>query len=241
MNANTKTQITKTPAGIYTVSWRYEQASLDIQVGSFASDGLKVVSPSQLAFAQTNAGNGTFERYSRTTGDCLYDARNNKFVIFPDGTIRDLVGIANIVDAHRQGKEYVIPTTSQRDRIYAIADEMLRKGTAVAVNPGTTNVDTSNFGEVELTDRLYSNKGIGFKAEDYGKFLRDEKRRKVQSFFLDSEDYAKSQKEPYVNGLRVYGPEYDFDVFGFVRFLVDYYGAFGVRFEKAAKGGRPKK
>jgi len=239
MNPNIKTQVTKTPAGIYTVSWRYEQAPLDSQVGYFASDDLKVVSPSLLAFAQTNAKNGAFERYSRTTGDVFYDARNNKFVIFPEGTIRDLVGIINIVDAHRQGKEYVIPK-QQRGKIYEIADEMLRKGTAVAVNPGTAKVDTSKFGEVELTDRLYSNEGMGFKAQNYGNFLKNEKRRAVQSFFLDGESYAKSQKGPYANGLRVYGPNDDFVVGGNVRGLGNWDGAFGVRFEKTAKGG-PKK
>jgi len=239
MSPNTETQVTKTPAGIYTVSWRYEQAPLDSQVRSFALDDLKVVSPSQLAFAQTNTEKEIFERYSRTTGDVFYDPRINKFVIFPEGTIRDLVGIIDIVDAHRQGKEYVIPK-NQRDEIYGIADKMLRKGTAVAVTPETTKVDTSKFGEVELTDRLYSNEGMGFKAQNYGNFLKNEKRRAVQSFFLDGESYAKSQKGPYANGLRVYGPNDDFVVGGNVRGLGNWDGAFGVRFEKTAKGG-PKK
>ncbi len=238
MNPTIEAQVTKTPAGIYTVAWRYEHAPLDRQVGSFASDGLKVISPSQLAFVQTNAGNGTFEQYSRTTGDAFYDARNNTFVIFPEGTIRDLVGIANIVDAHRQGKEYVIPK-NQRDRLYAIADEMLKKGIAVAVNPGRTNVNTSRFGEVGLTDRLYSNEGIGFKAGDYGNFLRDKKRRDTQSFVLDDENFAKSQKGPYVNGLRLCDSGFGFVVDGYWD-LDDNGGTFGVRFEKATKGGARK-
>lgn len=231
MNHELKAQITKTPAGIYTVAWRYEQAPLDRQVESFASDGLKVISPSQLAFAQTNSENGEFERYSRTTGDVLYDARNDKFVIFPEGTIRDLVGVANVVDANIESREYVIPK-NQRDRIYEIADEMLKKGTAVAVNPGQTNVDTSRFGEVELTDKLYSNEGIDFKASDYGNFLNNEKRKVVQSFFLDNQSYAKSQNGPYVNGLRVFGPDVGFGVYVDSWGLRGYSGAFGVRFEK---------
>ncbi len=239
MNHTIESQVTKTPAGIYTVAWRYEQAPLDRQVGSFASDGLKLISPSQLAFAQTNAENSIFELYSRTTGDAFYDARNNTFVIFPEGTIRDLVGIANIVDAHRQGKEYVIPE-NQREGMYKIADEMLKKGTAVAVTPGRTNVDTSRFGEVELTDRLYSNEGIGFKASKYGNFLRNEKGRDIQPFFLDDKNYAKSQNGPYVNGLRVYGPVNGFGVSGDLRDLDGNFGAFGVRFEKAAEGGAKK-
>lgn len=137
-------KVNRTQVGIYTVLWRYEIKPLGRQVRSFASDDLKVVSPSQLAFAQTNARDGTFERYSRTTGDVLYYAKNNKFIIFPEGTIRDLVGIIQIVDAHRQGKEYVIPE-NQRDGIYKITEKMLKEGTAFAVDPGTTMVNTSGF------------------------------------------------------------------------------------------------
>lgn len=239
MSPNIEAQVTKIPAVIYQVTWRYEQAPLDEQVRSFASDGLKVISPSQLAFAQTYIGNGTFEYSSRTTGDVFYDARNNKFVIFPEGTIRDLVGIVNIVDAHKQGKEYVIPQ-NQRDRMYAIADKMLKKGTAVAVNPGQTNVDTSKFGEVELTDILYYNRGMGFEAGTYGQFLKDEKRMSLQSFILDDEGYAKSRKGPYVNVLKVLGRFNDFMVVGHGRTLYDYVGAFGAHFEKAAEGGAKK-
>ena len=72
-------------------------------------------------------------------------------------------------------------------------------------------------------------------------FLKSEKGRDTQSFSLDDEEYAKSQKGPYANGLRVYGPVDDFDVCGCLSGnLVSHCGAFGVRFEKTAEGGAKK-
>ena len=244
---NLEMQVTRTPAGLYTIAWRYEfRAPLDIQVGSFPSDNLKVISPSQLAFAQTNTEDGIFEDRSRTTADVIYDPRNNQFIIFPEGTIRDLVGINNIVDAHRgrvrffgrvsffrKEKEFIVPK-NQRERVYDVADTMLRKGTAVAVGPGEQNVDTSRFGDEGLTRILYSNESMGFRTEDYGRFLKDKKGINVQSFFLDDENYAKYQKGPYVNGLRVDTPSTGFRVRGDQALHLNS-GAFGVRFEKTAE------
>jgi len=57
--------------------------------------------------------------------------------------------------------------------------------------------------------------------------------------FFDNEGYAKSQKGPYTNRLRVFGPGDVFFVIGYGG-LVSVSGAFGVRFEKTAEGG-PKK
>jgi len=235
---NLEMQVNKTPAGLYTVTYGRKEAPLDVQEAAFAANGLEIVSPAQFGFLRAQGPKGTFNPYSRTNADVVYDDRTNQVVIVPNEAISKLVGIANLVDAHMQGKGYVIPE-NQRDVVYAIVDEMLRKGTAFTANHGQTNVSTSEFGQTKLTSNLFSDENLGIKAQDYGDWQK-EQRRASQSIFFDGVDYANSQKGPYLNRLRVYGPDNFFVVNGYGRNLDGNNGAFGVRFEKTAVGGAKK-
>ena len=239
MNPNLEMQVNRTQAGLYTVAYGYKQAPLDVQEAAFALNKLGIVSPAQLGFLRAQEGKGVFNPYSRTNADVLYDDRNNQIVIVPEGAISKLVGISNLVAAHREEREYIISAKDQKELVYGMVDEMLKKGTAFTANHGKTDVQTSDFGQTELTSKLFSDEGQGITAQVYGDWLKEQKRNS-QSMFFDSKDYAKSQKGPYTNRLRVYGPGLVFDVFGNNRFLHGYLGAFGVRFEKTAEGG-PKK
>ena len=232
MNPNLEIQVNKTQAGLYTVTYGYKEAPLNIQEAAFANNGLGMVSPAQLGFLRTQKDDGTFKLYSRTNADVFYDDRHDRFVIVPDEAISKQVGIANIVAAHRGRKEYIIPEDLRGD-IYDMVKGMLEKGTAFAAKHGQTLVETSRFGEDDLASRLFSDERLGIKAQDYGDWLKEQKRNS-QSMFFDSKDYAKSQKAPYLNRLRVFGPAVDFDVIGLIRDLDYGIGAFGVRFEKTA-------
>jgi len=238
MNPSLEMQINKTQAGLYTVTYGRKEAPLDVQEAAFAANGLSLFSPAQIGFLRAKVGDGTFNPYSRTTADVLYDDRHDQVVIVPDGAISKLVGIANIVDAHGQSKEYIIPN-NQRDLVYAMVDEMLRKGTAFTANHGRTNVQTSAFGEDNLTSRLFSDERLGIKAQDYGDFLKDQKVN-TQLITFNPHDYAKSQKGPHVNRLRLHSPGNFFGVYGVSWNLDLNDGAFGGRFEKAAEGGAKK-
>ncbi|HLC60628.1 MAG TPA: hypothetical protein VJJ52_04310 [Candidatus Nanoarchaeia archaeon] len=239
MNPNLEMQVNKTNAGLYTVTYGRKEAPLNVQEASFASNKLGMISPAQLGFLRANAENANeFSPYSRTNADVFYDDKNNKVVIVPDGAISKQVGIADLVDAHREGKEYVIPK-NQRDLVYAMVDEMLKKGTAFTAKHGQTDIPVSEFGQTELTSRLFSDESLGINAQDYGNWLKKQG-RSTQSMFFDNEGYTKSQKGPYTNRLRVGGPDFVFLVVGYLRYLVNNFGAFGVRFEKTAEGG-PKK
>ena len=243
MNPKLEMQVNRTQAGLYTVAYGRKEAPLDVQEAAFAANGLGIVSPAQLGFLPAKVGNDTFNRYSRTNADVFYDDRHDRIVIVPNREISKQVGIANLVEAHRKNQEYVIPESkspeSQRNLVYALVDAMLRKGTAFFAKHGQTDIPTSDFGQTELTSKLFSDEGLGIKAQDYGDWLKKQKRN-IQSMFFDSKDYAKSQKGPYTNRLRVYGPGVDFDVGGGSRDLGSNFGAFGVRFEKTAEGGREK-
>lgn len=238
MNHNLEMEVNTTQAGLYVVTYGRIEAPLDVQEATFAVHGVHTFSLAQLGFLRAQEGKGTFNPYSRTGADVFYDDRYNQVVVVPNGAISGLVGIANIVDAHRQGKDYVIPK-NQRDLVYAVADEMLRKGIAVTANHGLTTVNTSEFGQTELTSIMFSDERLGIKAQDYGDWQRGQG-RDVQSTFFDNADYAESQKGPYVNRLRVCGPDGVFDVFGKGRDLYVRSGAFGGSFKKTAEGGAKK-
>lgn len=238
MNPNLEMKVNKTQAGLYTVTFGYKEAPSDAQEAAFAVHGLHIVFPAELGFLRAKEGKGTFNFYSRTGTDIFCDDRHDHIVIVPNGAISGLVGIANLVDAHKQFKEYVIPK-SQRDLVYAVVDEMLRNGTAITANHGKTNVSTSKFGQTELTSKLFSDGRLGINAQDYGDWLKGQGIG-IQSILLDSRSYVKSQEGPYVDRLRAFGPGSGFNVNGYGRILGGNFSAFGVRFEKTAEGGAKK-
>jgi len=198
---NLEMQVNKHKQGYYTVTYGHKEAPLDVQEAVFAANGLDIVSPAQLGFLRAQGTKDTFKPYSRTNADVFYDDRTNRVVIVPDRAISKQTGIANLVDAHRQSKEYVIPK-NQRDLIYDMVDEMLKKGTAFTANHGRTNVETSNFGQTELTFKLFSDKKLGIKAQDYGDFVKGQG-RKTQSIFFDRVRSRFSKRSP--DQLRSYG------------------------------------
>ena len=245
MNPTLEMQVSQTQAGLYTVTYVRKEASLDAQETSFAANGLEIVSPAQLGFLRAQGPEGTFNHYSRTNADVLYDDRTDKVVIFPNGALNSKLGIAsianlvdNLVDAHRQKKEYVI-SEAQRDKVYAMVDEMLRSGIAFVAPHGQTDVSTSKFGQTELTSKLFSDKSLGIEAQDYGNWLQSQKRN-AKTFLMDRKDYSRAQKAPYLNRLCFFVPGGDFFVFGIGKSLASNYGAFGVRFEKTAEVGAKK-
>jgi len=231
-------QVNKTHAGLYTVTYGYRKSPLDVQEAAFAANGLGMISPAELGFLRAQEGGDTFKPYSRTNADVFYDDRTNQVVIVPDGAISKLVGIANLVDAHRQDREYVIPK-NQRDLVYAMVDGMLNNGIAFIAPDGHTEVQTSKFGINDLTSRMFSDKGLGIEAQVYGDYLKSQGRT-VNHFFMDETKYSQAQKVPYLSRVRVFGPDGVFGVDGGSRSLGLNGGAFGVRFEKTAEGG-PKK
>ena len=231
---NLEMQVSKTQAGLYTVAYGRKEAPLDVQEAAFAANGLGMISPAQKGFLQANESQGIFEPYSRTNAYAFYGHKNERVVIIPNGTMDKFVNLIELVDAHRQGKEYVIPK-NQRKRVYELIDAMLINGTAFVAEHGQTSVETSRFGEDDLASRLFSDERLGIQAQNYGDFLKS-RRRTNQNFFFDDKNYTVSQKGSYMNRLRVYGPDVGFDVSG-SRFLDGNLGAFGVRFEQAAEGG----
>ncbi|MBS3122637.1 hypothetical protein J4434_07180 [Candidatus Woesearchaeota archaeon] len=235
---NLEMQVNKTQAGLYTIAYVRKEAPLDVQEAAFAVHGLHTVSPAQLGFLRAQEPKGTFNPYSRTNADVFYDDRTNQVVIVPNEAISKQISITNLVNAHRQCKEYIIPQ-DQRDLVYAMVDEMLRKGTAFTASHGEIDIPISEFGQVELTSSLFSDGNLGIKAQDYGDWQK-EQGRASQSMYFDGANYAKSQKGPYLNRLRVCGPDVGFGVVGNGRLLDCDSGAFGVRFEKTAEGGAKK-
>lgn len=236
MSPNLEVQIETTKAGLFTVTYAYKQAPLDVQEAAFAVDGLNMVSPAELCSLRANQPEGVaaFSPYSRTDADVFYDDRDNpQAVIIPDGAISAQTGLCTLVEAHRAGNEYVIPL-SQRELIYDLVDAMLKVGVAFVAPHGRTYVKTSEFGQTELTNKLFSDENLGINAEGYGDWLQSQG-RDVQSFYLEGKDYARSQKGPHLNRLRAFGPDGGFSIGGDDRVLDGDNGAFGVFFKLVIK------
>ena len=173
MIPNLEMQVNKTNVGLYTVTYGYKEAPLNEQEAAFAVNNLDIVSPPQFGFLRAKEGKGTFKPDSRTNADVFYDDRADTIVVVPDGAISKLVGTANLVDAHRQGIEYIIPK-NQRDLAYAMVDEMLKNSIAFIVPHWLTAVQTSEFGKSDLTSRLFSDKRLGIEAQEYGDWLQSQ-------------------------------------------------------------------
>src|SRR3989338_3425017 len=214
---NLEMQVNKMQVGLYTVTYGYKRALFGAQEETFAANGLNPISPAQFGFLRAQPNNSPFLIYSETSADVFYDNRTDRIVIVPDGSISKQVGIANVVATHSHGQGYVVPQ-SQRELVYAMVDEMLRKGTAFTSKHGQTDIIASEFGQTELTSKLFSDGRLGIKAQNYGDWLAQQG-RSIQSIFFDNEGYAKSQKGPYVDKLRVFGDVLGFLVNGLSSFL----------------------
>ena len=221
--------------------WTINPAPADFLEQQFEKRNLNFVSPSQLGFLRAKDFSPDFSETmgsSITNTDIFYEG-GDRIILVPDGAITKLTGLVNLVKAHKQRKEYVIPE-NQRDLVYAMVDEMLKSGIAFVAPHGLTEVQTSEFGKNDLTSRLFSDKGLGIEAQEYGDWLQSQGRN-TNTFFMNEKNYSQAQKAPYLNRVRVCGPGFDFLVDGdYGSLYFNYFSAFGVRFEKTAEGG-PKK
>lgn len=233
-----------TKDGVWVVTYDYKKAPADVQEAAFVAHGLSYISPAELAFLRVNVEGDTFAPYSRTCGEAFVDDRDDgKVVVLPRGGISRIVGIANIVAAHKTGREFVIPESyfpgGQREQVYGLVDECLRNGSAVCVRDETNTVATDKFGEEELTEKLYSDERLGVKAEDYGRWLR-ERGIKVHNLFIDDVNYARQQGGPYINRVRLWDASNSFFADGGYGYLHIHNGAFGVFIKKSVEGSAKK-
>ena len=238
MNINLQPQVAQTEDGLYAVTYARISAPLNVQEAAFAAHGLHTVSPTELGYIRAGIEDSPFMRYSRTSMDVFYDnGDGGRVVLAGDRAISQLF-LSDLVTAHRKGKELIIPQ-DQRERVYATIDVMLQNGRAFATGHEEHSIPTSGLGEDGITDIMFSDPSLGIRAADYGAWLKGQG-RSTQRIFFDGADYAKSQKGPYLNRLRLGGPGDGFVAVGGSRDLGLHYGAFGVRIEKAAEGGAKK-
>ncbi len=247
MNLDLELQTDRTKDGLYAVTYAYFKAPLNMQEAAFDAAGLHMVSPAELGYLRhTISGDNPFFKYSRTNTDVFIDLRDkaNPRVVLLPGEVLSNQFLSDLVEAHQRYEEFVVP----KNRInlaydivdnYDIVDKMVDNGTAIVTTHGTHSVPSSQLGQNNLTNPLFSDSQLGIRAEDYGTLLIG-RGITAQNIIFDSADYALSQKGSYLNRLRVCGPDGGFGAFGSSRYLVINDGAFGVRFEKIAEGDAKK-
>lgn len=238
MNIKLTPQVTHTKDGLFKVTYKRMAAPLDVQEASFARvlpNALQTVSPAVLGYLRTQCpGVDDIAAYSRTDMDVFYDLRIRtapEAVLVRDSAISRLF-LSDLVQSHREGREFVIPENIQ-ELVYAVIDLMKQQGTAMKVPFGTTSDSTSEFGNREIPNFMYTDDRLGIKAEDYGAFM-DSLGVKVHNLSLDVKDYASSQKGSYLNRLGVCDYYYDFGAIGYWSLKFDF-GALGVFLERANK------
>lgn len=237
MGPNLEVRVETIDVGGYRVRYLYIEAPLDVQEAAFADSDLKMVSPALLGYLRARSPLGviTFDRSSRTNTEVIHDDRDGgRVVVVPDSAISKVVGVAPLVDAHRQNREYVIPI-EQRSEVYAIVDEMLRSDTAFVAPYGQQDISTKNFRQNPVASQLYGDQTLGFDAGVYGDWLQSQNRY-YHSTHLADETCARKQPGPYVDRLAVLGIEDTLSRRDFVcRKVQDLHtarGAFGVHFER---------
>ncbi|MBS3096971.1 hypothetical protein J4480_06055 [Candidatus Woesearchaeota archaeon] len=213
--------------------WTINPAPADFLEQQFEKRNLNFVSPSQLGFlrAKDFSPDLSETRGSSITNTDIFYEGGDRIILVPDGAITKLTGLVNLVKAHKQRKEYVIPE-NQRRAVYSLVDELLRKGTAFSAHHGTASVETSEFELNGLTSKLFSDERLGIKAEEYGRWLKRIGINKLTVNFGDR-NYAISQEGPFVNRVHDLGNPWDFELRGYG--IIPSYKAYGVRFEKTAE------
>ena len=221
----------------FNVEYAYIESPLDVQQAIFDSKGLKLVSPSEKAYMEFNQEkNHHFLNYSRTNMDVLYRPKEKDIVLVKGGFLGNRY-IKDLVDAHRKNKEFEIPK-NDKEFVYLV-NMMLNEGSAMSVSPSETLVvNTKDFGNNEITDFLFSDDTLNFKAEDYGRFLNDKFGRESINLYFPSQEYIAQQNNDFLNKVRV-GGSGSFDIGNDDWDLDGNSGAFGVRFEFAE--GEPQK
>lgn len=224
----------KTRDGLYTVTYAYLQRPADVQDLSFAANGLDTISPAIKGMLMAGVDNSPFTPYSRTDMDVFNDDRDGGKVVLARGKPISQLFLSDIVGAHRNRREFVIPE-NMRETVYGAVDTMLVNGGAFATDYGTHETPSARLGEEGFTNFMYSDPSLGIVAQTFGDWLAE--RRDTHTTFLDSLDYAKSQQGPYLTRLRLYGPGNVFYANGSLRILDFNLGAFGVLIKRSADGG----
>ncbi len=241
MNLDLELQTDRTKDGLYAVTYAYFEAPLNVQKTAFDAAGLHMVSPAELGYLRhAISGNNPFLKYSRTNTDVFNDLRDRahlRVVLLP-GEVLSHQFLSDLIEAHQRDVEFVVP----QNRIglaYDIVDTMVANGKAIVTTHETHSVPSPQLGQNNLTNPLFSGSQLGIMAEDYGTLLTG-MGITAQNIFFDEADYALSQRDSYLNRLRVCGPDCDFYAGGINRDLGSNDGAFGVRFEKIAEGDAKK-
>lgn len=201
---------------------------------TFGKRNLDFISPAQMGFLRANDFVPDLSETmgsSITNTDIFYDG-GDRIILVPDGALTKLTGLAGLVKAHKQRKEYVVPE-NQRGVVSSLIEKMSGEGTAFSAPYGTTSVETSELALNGLTSRLFSDERLGIEAEEYGHWLDRNGITHLKVNFGDK-DYAISQGGPFVNRLRDLGDPWKFEIRGYGNQILPGCGAYGVRFEKIA-------
>ena len=207
----------KTTDKRFSVSYAYVRAPFDEQMIAMTASGLSVVSSAIKGYLFSDKNfRDAFSPYSRTNMDALDIPESGEVAFVKRGIISNLVGIQNIVDAHRRGNPFMIQgakDTKVRDRLYGLVKSLEKKRLVFRMPGGNRSYYTTKFGEGAL-EFIFSDDDLRINAEDYGAVLKTDFNKNSIIVYLDAQDAIKKFKLPVLNVVRVFGPVSDFSVNG---------------------------
>jgi hypothetical protein len=232
--ANLELKEVRTRDGLYVVTYGHLKRPVDVQVLTFAANGLDTISPAEKGMLMAGIDKSPFTLDSMTSMDVFYDKRDGGKVVLARGMPISQLFLSDLVAAHRQGREFVVPE-DMRCNVYDAIDTMLKKGSAFAANYGTLTTPANRLGEEGVTNFIYSDPSLGIAAKTFGDWLAEQ--RSYHFTVFDSEGYAARQLGPYITLLGLGSPKGDFSAGGEGKILAGVVGAFGVLIKKSTQGG----
>ncbi len=170
----------------------YTGESYDKKLDAVKSDGAKLISARDLAYARRQAG-----KNHSLCQNGSYVKEGSLFV--PDGKVKRyflrnslvLRNPSNAVEQHRKNEEYFLKEDFHVKKFL----EKLPKGAYLAVN-NTSSIPVTRYGEDERTVWLF-----GDQAQAYGTFLKDSGVSESNIFMNNDNKYVDAQPKPFANQL----------------------------------------
>jgi hypothetical protein len=221
------------------ISYRELRGPLDALEKGCVTHGLEMVSPAILGYVRdiallshSNAFNlAPFMFFCKTNMDVFYDDRDDGQVVLIRDAVLSRLFLHDAIEAHKKEKEFVIPK-NKRESVYETVDSMLENGRAFATIHGTHKI-----GENDLTNFIFSDDSLGISGADYDKWIKDRRMETQPPILFHTEDYAKSQRGPYLGRLHDFGIDRYFWICGDGKFH-ELDNTLAVLIQKTAKGDK---
>jgi hypothetical protein len=161
-----------------------------------------------------------FLRSSYTNVGVAYNKGSGNIILIKESAF-DSDFINAFISAHNKGVNYFMPPKDCGKDSQEIVDKvesMARNNPRMLVMPGlkegVKEIHYSNFKDDPVTRFLFDDTNLGIDSKEFGRYIRKSYGIRNVLLCLDSPEIMRSQEEPYLNILRMGGPNNMFQING---------------------------